>query len=198
MSLLLETIRVVDGCWMNLKYHLKRSADSSFALFGESVQIDFESIIIPPEYRIGIVKCRILYDTKIRKIEFEHYTIRPISTLKLVYDNHIDYSHKLANRLELSNLLAQKEGADEILIVKNGQLTDISYANVVLKIENILYTPKNCLLKGTRRQQLLDLGIIQEQELTVTDLSKATSVILINAMLGLEDGIEIMVDKIYQ
>ena len=92
----------------------------------------------------------------------------------------------------------QKGEADEILIVKNGFITDISYANIVLKHRDGLITPAHCLLKGTRRQQLLDQGVITEQAINVDDLFRAESVLIINAMLGLEDQMEIPVSQIFR
>lgn len=192
MSLLLETIRIVDGKPMNAAYHQHRAAESSFAVFGKAIHLEFDNLIIPDEFLQGVVKCRIIYDVHIHEITFEKYAPRKIASLKLVYDDDIEYAHKWLDRSNLNELVAQKEGADEVLIIKNGFLSDISYANIVVSIDGALYTPKNCLLKGTRRQQLLDEGTIIERELTVEDLRKATAVFIINAMLGLEDNIEIL------
>ncbi len=187
MSLLLESIRITDGCWQNAGYHRARMERSTQALFGQTFSADIESIVIPSNFRSGVVKCRLLYDTAVHIVEFEPYKPRTIHSLKLVTADDIDYSHKWADRSALNELLKQKGEADDIIIVKNGQITDMSYANVVLRLDGGLYTPANCLLKGTRRQQLLDEGLIRERELTVADYHRAESVILINAMLGLEN-----------
>jgi len=198
MSLLLESVRIVDGQWMNTAYHLRRMADSATELFGKPFSLDFEKIEIPKEYRKGVVKGRILYNTRELEIGFNHYTPRKIGSLKLVYDNQIDYHLKWADRSSLNALVSQKGEADEILIVKNGFITDISYANIVLKYSDGLITPAHCLLKGTRRQQLLDQGIITEQAINVEDLFRAEAVLIINAMLGLEDQMEIPVSQIFR
>jgi len=162
-------------------------SSSTEALFGKAFSVDIDSIVIPADFLSGVVKCRILYDTSVRLIEFEHYTPRIVHSLQLVNSDDIDYSHKWADRTALNELLKQKGDADDIVIVKNGQITDMSYANIVLKLNGELFTPKNCLLKGTRRQQLLNEGFISERVLTVSDYNRAESVILINAMLGLEN-----------
>lgn len=197
MSLLLETIRIEDGHLVNAHLHQERAAASSLALFGKAIHLEFDNLLIPDEFLQGVVKCRILYDMKIREITFEKYTPRQIRSLQLVYDDQIDYSHKWEDRSALTALLKQKKAADEVLIVKNGQLSDISYANVVLKIDDKLYTPKNCLLAGTRRQQLLAEGVVEERELTVEDLRRALSVHIVNAMLSLQDGIIVPQNHIY-
>ncbi len=198
MSLLLESVRIVDGEWMNVAYHQRRMESSSEEMFGKAFSLDFESVEIPVAMRQGVVKCRVLYDTEVREIGFDAYVPRKINSLRLVYDNRIDYHLKFADRSALNKLVAQKGDADEILIVKNGWISDISYANVVLKVGAELVTPAHCLLKGTRRRQLLDQGLIVERPICVDDLMKADSVIIINAMLGLEDGIEIPVSRIYK
>lgn len=197
MSHLLETILIVDGKPINAVYHQRRAAESSLALFGEAIHLEFDNLLIPDEFKQGVVKCRIIYDVHIHEITFEKYTPRKINSLKLIYDNQIDYTHKFLDRSTLNALVAQKGEADEILIVKNGLLSDISYANIVVSIDNVLYTPKNCLLKGTRRQQLLDEGTIVEQDLTPVDLMNCSSISMINAMIGLEDNITIFPENIF-
>lgn len=197
MSLLLESVRIVDGEWMNVANHQRRMDSSSEELFGKAFSLDFERVEIPVALRQGVVKCRVLYDTEVREIGFDAYVPRKINSLRLVYDDRIDYHLKFADRSALNELVAQKGDADEILIVKNGWISDISYANVVLKVGEELVTPAHCLLKGTRRRQLLDQGLIVEHPVGVDDLMKADSVIIINAMLGLEDGIEVPMSRIY-
>ena len=196
MSHLLETIRIVDGKLMNAAYHRQRAAESSLAVFGKAIHLEFENLLIPDEFLQGVVKCRIVYDSHIHEITFEKYTPRKINSLKLVYDDQIEYSHKRLDRSALNSLVAQKGDVDEVLIVKNGLLSDISYGNIVVSIQGVLYTPKNCLLKGTRRQQLIDEGIIFERELTPDDLRSASHIHIINAMVGLEDGIIISTQNV--
>jgi Branched-chain amino acid aminotransferase/4-amino-4-deoxychorismate lyase len=198
MSLLLESVRIVDGQWMNVAYHRQRMDDSSLELFGRAFSVDFETIEIPAEYRRGIVKGRVVYDTQVREIGFDHYSPRRIGSLQLVYDDKIDYHLKWADRTVLNELVKQKGAADEILIIQNGFVTDISYANVVVRFKDRLVTPAHCLLKGTRRRQLLDQCVVSEEDITVDKLFEAESVIIINAMLGLEDEIRIPISRIFR
>ncbi|MDP4272345.1 MAG: aminotransferase class IV [Bacteroidota bacterium] len=198
MSLLLESVRIVDGQWMNAAYHRQRMDDSTMELFGKAFSVDFELIEIPLEYRKGVVKGRIIYDTQVREIGFDHYFPRKIDSLQLVYDDNIDYHLKWADRTVLNELVKQKGSADEILIIKNGFVTDISYANVIVRFKDRFATPAHCLLKGTRRRQLLDQHIVTEEDITVDKLFQAESVIIINAMLGLGDAIEIPISRIFR
>ena len=82
--------------------------------------------------------------------------------------------------------------------IKNSQVTDTSFSNVVFKDHTgKLYTPKSTLLAGTKRGQLLEAGIIQEKEVQVSDINSYMGVYLINAMIDIEDNIFVGVDAIF-
>jgi 4-amino-4-deoxychorismate lyase len=67
--------------------------------------------------------------------------------LQLVTDNEIEYTHKTTDRNALNRLFEQRKKADDIIIVKNGQLTDSLFANLVFESHTgELFTPKNPLL----------------------------------------------------
>ena len=94
-------------------------------------------------------------------------------------------------------MLDQRAGCDDILIVRDGRITDTSFSNVVFEdAGGGLYTPDTCLLKGTRRESLLDAGIIRECPITVDDIRRFRKVLLVNAMIGLEDGVGVLTGKI--
>jgi len=77
MSLLVETIRINDGVPLNLEYHTQRINRSLSELFGIKKEINLRSFIkVPGDALTGVVKCRIEYDRKIRKIEFQPYCFR--------------------------------------------------------------------------------------------------------------------------
>jgi len=85
----------------------------------------------------------------------------------------------------INELYVQKGECDDIIIAKDGMLTDSSYSNIALLQNGKWYTPTTCLLKGTRREQLIDQGRLVEREISVDDIGKYESVCLINAMMGL-------------
>ena len=116
-------------------------------------------------------------------IEFAPYKMKEIHSLKVVEDNNIDYTYKSTDRSALNALVAQKDDCDEIIIVKNGLITDTSFTTLALFDGNRWLTPKHPLLQGTKRAQLLEAGIIQEADLTPEDLRKAEKVSLFNAMI---------------
>lgn len=195
----LETIKMVDGQFISSDAHLQRMIQTAPQLLScNAVTMKlFSELTIPQALQQGTVKCRIIYtDQKIELLDFQPYTPRKISSLKLVYDNEIDYSKKYADRTALSNLFLQKMNADDILIVKQGYLTDTSYSNIVLSDGLHFYTPTTYLLNGTQRQRLLSQGLIEERKLTPADLSSFQKLYLINAMLSIEDNVSIDVCSI--
>jgi 4-amino-4-deoxychorismate lyase len=76
--------------------------------------------------------------------------------------------------------------ADDILIIKNGFITDTSFSNIAFFDGTQWFTPFTYLLNGTQRQHLLRQGAIVETEITPSDLKQFRYAKLINAMLDLE------------
>ena len=132
-----------------------------------------------------MVKCRVTYQDTIELVEFAPYQKRKIHSLKLVWDNFIDYRFKYKDRTPLNALLQQRGTCDDIIIVKNGWITDSTYANLVFDTGSELITPNTNLLDGVQRAYLLKLGTIQEAAVHVDDFTAFKQVHLINAMLGL-------------
>ncbi|MCX6320216.1 MAG: aminotransferase class IV [Bacteroidia bacterium] len=189
MSLLVETIKVENGSLLNISFHNERMIRSLYGVFGLRNEPDLEKIINVPEFACkGIYKCRVEYDHEIRKVEFLPYKIKVIRSLKLVEDNTIEYAYKFTDRKRIEELTATRGEGDDILIIKNGMVTDTSSANVVFRDFNGNWvTPSTYLLPGTRRASLLQKGMINETSITYRDLNKYTEVKLINAMTGLDD-----------
>ena len=129
-----------------------------------------------------------VYGKDIEAIEFKPYQPRTIKSLKLVEDDEIDYAFKYADR-ESINLLYERRGTyDDILIVKNNLITDTSFCNIIFFDGQKWVTPELPLLKGTKRQQLLDEGIINEARILVEDLGSFKKFMLINAMLDFDEN----------
>lgn len=198
MSRLVETIRCENGILMNISFHNERFMRSLHELFGIKKEIDLRNVINIPGYAsAGIFKCRIEYDREIRKIEFLSYSIKPVTSLKLVEGNDIEYSYKFTDRKRLEELMAGRGECDEILIIKNGMVTDSSFSNIIFRDSDGRWdTPTTCLLAGTRRAGLLKNGSIREKDISYRDLKKYSEAKLINAMLGMEDTEGIPTGKI--
>ncbi|MBS0010316.1 MAG: aminotransferase class IV [Bacteroidales bacterium] len=189
MSLLLETLKVKDGKIFNIDYHSRRFNISRKDLFNTGPAVDLGNKIIIPAYaRKGLFKCRIEYDRHIRNIDFSPYEIKRTRTLRMVEAGDIDYSYKFLDRGHINKLLEQKEECDDILMVKNGKISDTSYANIIVRGEDgIWYTPSTYLLRGTKREALLNRGLIREKEITPAGLRRFRELRLINSMMDIED-----------
>ncbi len=188
---LLETIRFENGEFSNTEYHFRRMHQSVKTCFRQSLKFDPEKVLqeaLPTmENKQGLFKFRLLYANNNYQWEFVPYNLPDIKTLKPVVANNIEYRCKFIDRSSLNNLRQLKGKADDILIIKNGEVTDTSFANIVFYDGSRWVTPKNPLLKGTRRAALLDAGIITEAIITLDDLSNFEEARIINAMIKLED-----------
>ena len=205
MSRLLETIRLKDGTFSNLLYHQQRMNHSRKALFGCNDEIDLVKILqtyileaenaSPPfqasSLEKNLYKCRIIYSEQIEKIEFIPYQLPRILSLKIIIDNQIEYSYKFNDRTRINELFEKRENYDDILIVKNGFVTDTSFANILFYNGKNWLTPTHPLLKGTQRAYLLDKELIEEADIRLQDLKYFEKARLINAMIRFEDNLDI-------
>lgn len=181
----------------NLPYHWKRYQSAYFEYYGIKPKSNpFESISIPQEYNSDIVKLKLLYNETSQQYLYSQYTPKKIQTLKLVSDNSIDYHLKYTNRSSLELLLSKKGDCEDILIIKDGYLTDTSFSNIVFFDGEKWFTPRSPLLKGTMRAKLLEQNLIFERNIEVTDLNKFIKLKLINAMRDLENSNELLIKDI--
>ncbi len=180
-----ETIKIENGNLINLEYHQGRLSYTYKRNYKKECVFDLKSIIIvPSDFCKGIVKCRFDYNFKDFSFGFQEYHFIEIKTLKLVYNEDIVYSFKSFDRRELNNLMVLREGFDDILIVKNGIITDTSFSNIAFYDGLNWFTPQTPLLLGTCRQFLIEQGKLLPSLIGVEDLNKYKSFILINAMRG--------------
>lgn len=179
---LLETIQVRDGQFQNIEYHNKRFNTSRLELFGlNDFQCLENHIKIPSECSEGIFRCRVVYEREIQAISYTPYICKEIKTLKLVDIGDWDYSYKYANRSFMINLLDENKDFDEVIMTRYGFITDCTIANLAFWDGSKWFTPSSPLLKGTKRQQLVDKHQIMETEIRVEDLGKYEGICLINA-----------------
>ena len=187
MSLLLESIKLVDGEFRNLFYHERRMNRALKFLCGAQEHFDLEDFLKNIDLpKHGLYKCRMVYDDNTRDIEFIPYQYRTINSLRVVEHDRISYEFKYADRKMIDRLYELRKVCDDILIVKRGFVTDSSYANIVFKKGKFWYTPWSALLKGTMRANLLERNVILEEEIRIEDIQTFESFKLINAMLEFE------------
>ncbi len=196
MYRLIESLNITDGLLPDMTFHNRRLNASRRELHGALTDIDLGKIIsVPDGCRRGTFKCRVIYELDILMIEFIPYIRRKVSSLKMVAGDDIDYKYKYEERGALDALMKSREGCDDILIIKNGHVTDTSFSNIALLDSSGWVTPSEPLLKGTRRAELLQAGLIREVDITPESITSFKQASLINAMIGLGEMI-VEVDRI--
>jgi 4-amino-4-deoxychorismate lyase len=181
MKELLETIKIEDGQVMNIEWHNRRCNRSRLELFDEKNLLKLEEFIEPPKR--GLYRCRILYDKEVKSIEYIPYSPKKISSLKIIQSD-IDYSYKYSNRDELNRLLDKKY--DDIIIEKNGLLTDTSIANIAFYDGKSWLTPHKPLLEGTVREKLISERFLIVKNIKCEDINCYSHFALMNAMIGFQ------------
>jgi 4-amino-4-deoxychorismate lyase len=190
-------MRIEDGKLQNIDFHNERFNRSRRELFGIEQESDLHNIIeIPLFFPSGRHKCRLIYSTEVISISFSPYTIKRLNTLQVVSDNTIEYAYKYENRQYIENLKISYK-TDDILIIKNGFITDTSYANIVFWDGGKWITPSSPLLQGTMRSRLLSENRIHQEVLRKSDIKLFKSARIINAMIGLDESPSLKINNIY-
>ncbi|MEL7589111.1 MAG: aminotransferase class IV [Prolixibacteraceae bacterium] len=198
MCRLLETIRLENGILQNIFYHNRRMNASRTELFNTSDSIQLEKeITVPEELKRGLYRCRVVYGSVIDQIEFLPLSPKNFERLKIVHDNLIDYHLKFADRSGLEKLFSLREKADEIIIVRNGLVTDCTIGNLVFDDGNGWLTPATPLLNGTQRQALLDKKLIKEAEITERNLPHFLQAGIINVFFDLKNMPRVKITDIF-
>ena len=182
MCLFFETIKVSNGEICNLSFHQKRVAEHAEV---ELLSYIKSHVVIPA---LGVHKLRITYSTKsIESHSIDLYLSKKVESLKIVVDNRIDYHKKYTDRTCFTDLMRGSEGCDDILIIKGGSVTDISFANIIFFDGRRWITSNSPLLEGTCRARLIEQNIITAQQIVVEDLKVFSKFMIINAMLDFDD-----------
>ena len=192
----IESLKLVGERFSNIELHQQR-IDLTCKVFSINSKIELKDISIPNFNDDLVRKCRIIYSKDDFSVSFSEYKQRKIENLKVVFDDTIDYSYKFENRDRLNSLFEDKGGCSDIIIVKNGCLTDTSFSNIVLFDGDKYFTPSSFLLNGTMRQKLLIDNIIFEKEIKLEDIHSFKKLYLINALNSLEDSLSINVENIF-
>ena len=176
----LETIAAHDGEAQHLTYHQERL---NRALQNSSLY-DLKMLLDVPSNKL--TRCRVVYNSQEIKIEYLPYTPRDITSLQLVQANDLIYNHKYADRTALDQLTSKRHGADDVLIVQDGYITDTSIANIAFYDGETWYTPTKPLLEGTTRARLIDEKQLIIRPIKVDDLKHYQGFALLNAMIGFQ------------
>jgi 4-amino-4-deoxychorismate lyase len=190
LPLFLETICIRDGHPQNLDWHQRR-VDATLRHFFPSAQpeensFQLEDILsscsIPAT---GLCRCKVLYDLNSISVEFFPYTPRVINSLQLIeMPAGYDYRYKYADRTVLEHLFSQRGDADDILLTRDGWVTDTSIANIAFRKNDRWYTPSIPLLAGTTWKRLVSSGVLIPRPIHQDDLLRFDAFRIFNAMNG--------------
>jgi len=197
MCLFIETICYEKGCFQRIELHNERFNQTRQQFFGLQTPFQLELLLsVPPDLKDETVKCTITYEVDIISIDYTLYQIRLVNSLQMVVDDTIDYAFKYADRTKLNSLFDLRGQSDDILIIKNGFVTDTFYANIVFKKDDKWYSPSNPLLKGTRIDRYIREGLVTPALLRPSDLPIFSEARIVNAMISIENSPVILIENI--
>lgn len=196
MSQFIESIKVEDQKIFLTELHQKRM-NETFSYFGKECKIEIQDLFLNLKHdEDGLYKFRIEYDLDNNfKTQIVPYAISEHDDFELVIDNEIDYTFKSADRRQFQKL-KNDSGADEIIIVKENQIIDTSYSNLLFLKDKTWFTSKNYLLNGVMRQSLLSSKKIEETEITLDNIKEFSHFQLINALNDFDEMFIYPIEKI--
>lgn len=196
---LFETIAIEQGRALNLPLHQQRYQQSLLRFYAKDFShtqikqsaVNLAEILKKPlqnylvEHYSQVIRCRIDYNLTQQNITFYPYLSRSIRTFRPVHCDDIDYSLKFSDRTLLNELYSLREECDEIIIIKQGWVTDCSIGNLIFRDGDKWITPDTPLLAGTQRAALLQQGKIEAHPIHFEELGRFSEIRVINALNGL-------------
>lgn len=177
---LFESMLVEDGEIFLLERHIERLRNSA-AYFGfkfkeEDVQPLLDAHIPSPKAKLKLTLRKDGRITTETSPIIDHTEPKRVSlATTLVNSSDRFLFHKTTNKNYSDDLIFWNE---------RNEITESGIANVVVRLNDQLYTPPvSCgLLAGTFRQQLLEEGSIKERVITVEEFKTAKEIYLINSV----------------
>jgi 4-amino-4-deoxychorismate lyase len=192
-----ESIRLENGCFHLLDLHEQRIRRSQQHTYGQYSATNLKHYLSNFEHpTTGLFKCRLRYGTAFERPEFSSYHPKSVSSLQMVIADELNYSLKYDDRSGIDFLFQQRDTCDDILIIRNGFVTDTSYCNIVFFNGKEWLTPAFPLLEGVQRSYLIQLGIIRPVQITHKDVAHFQSFKLINAMIPWDSTTERAISEI--
>ncbi len=176
-----------------LDIHLKRLRQSA-RYFGFKINTRYilEKLIHTAESFKNSTRVRLLVDSdgniEIQSIKIEtdlNTTARICFANEPVDESSVWLYHKTTNRnIYDKHINLNPEYDDVLLYNQKGEITETCMHNLVVNINNVLYTPpvSSGLLAGTFREHLLKKGEIKERILYQSDVIQAKELFLINSV----------------
>lgn len=183
MCQFLETIKLCDGQFSRLPLHQLRLENAMHDYYPSAIVPKLVDVLSAANFPLaGMYKCRVIFDSQVRLVEFHPYIHPTIQSLKVIETDISSLPYKMADRTGYQAVFAQRANCDDVLLVKNGLLTDTSYCNIALFDGRNWITPRVPLIKGVNRSQLIAEGVILEDDIKMDDLMNFQHITLFNAL----------------
>lgn len=164
---LIETMRVTDGVIQREKYHMERLRRGIEAF---NINIDIDSVSsyirnhkpVNGKYRVTLSIDGNLNATTEPLPSSKVYTAELLPSMR--GDDRF-YQHKTTVRTHYT------ESNQELALYYDTHLLEFNIGNLVYRIDDHYFTPsaQRYILEGCMKQQLLDEGIISEQDITIEE-----------------------------
>jgi 4-amino-4-deoxychorismate lyase len=198
MSHLFESIRLINGQVRNLSYHQDR-VNRAFEDYKTPCHLHLKALIKAHDLpQKGLYKLRISYAINYKKVELKTspYNSKKIKSLKLIELENESYLNKYEDRGFIDAHYKSKESYDDVLFYRDNKILDTSYCNIAFYNGKKWLTPKEPLLRGTMREQLIAKGKIIKKDISIHEISSFKKARLFNAMILWGDKKDININKI--
>lgn len=205
----IESIRVINGKAELLHQHLVR-IERTCKKFYIKQHLNKETLFhLLDQCPIdnAVYKLRILYGlihedktsepTAPYIYSYINYSLPKIESLQIVHDDCIDYSYKYSNRSNINTLFEKRLACDDVLIVRNGLVTETSYCNIAFYDGVDWFSPEDPLLYGTRLTELISNKMIFPAHISVADFVQFTKISLFNSMIPWSNKLVIPISNIF-
>jgi para-aminobenzoate synthetase / 4-amino-4-deoxychorismate lyase len=191
---LFETIRLEEGSFSLLERHLARLENSArhFRFVFDRTRIHAMLASTASEHAQGVRRVRLLLSAN-GNVAIEAFPLEetPAAPLFRLADEPVSSAdefllHKTTRREIYERHAPPGQSAfDTLLWNERGELTEFTRANLVIELDDALFTPPtSCgLLDGTLRGELLESGVLRRE-----DLARATRIWWLN---GLRNWVEV-------
>lgn len=194
---LFESVCVARAAVQHGRYHEARFEASYRELFGKKPGFSlWEGLSLQGADPAKTYKLRIRYNQDGTLWELDEYRPRLPETLRLVADDTVDYALKYSDRRALDRLAARAGSAGDVLIVRQGLVTDSTYCNILFWDGREVVTPRTPLLRGTCRARLLAENRIGEADIPAEGFNRYRAFQLVNALNDFDPGRWLPVENI--
>jgi 4-amino-4-deoxychorismate lyase len=189
-----EEIKCSGGEYHNLECHAIRMDRTLRHFFGKRFVHEHLREFLPEPPDRSTLKCTLIYSDAVLSAELAPWAPPAVKTMGVVAVEGLDFIYKLEDRSELAKI-REFAGADEVVIIRNGFVTNCSTGNLVFRDrEGVLHTPLHYIHAGTKRALLVKSKKVTTHPIKASSIHSYDRVMIINAMTDVEDDVGVSTD----